>query len=267
MDTDLYTVVKSVLMPPGGLILLFLLGFLMVRGVLGRVFLFIGLTLLTLMSLPKVANTLVTGLESHPALSVGDLLSVDANAILILGAGRYSWAPEYGGDTVGSKTLQRLRYGVFLHRQTGLPLYVTGGSPPHEDPPLGRLMQAVLESEYGVTVSGVEDRSRTTDENAKLSMSMLQRDGVDHVLLVTHAWHMPRSMGAFERAGIKATPAPTSFIHRESRDDEGTYRDWLPSATAFITSYYGLHEWIGQAWYGLKASREWTHDGIRRRDG
>lgn len=253
----LYTIVKSLLMPPGGLILLFLIGFLLVRGVLGRMFIFVGLTVLTLMSNPKVAASLIAGLEPYPPLAPEELLSKGAQAILILGAERYFWAPEYGGDTVGSKTLQRLRYGAFLNRQTALPVYVAGGSPPPEDPPLGQLMRRVLEGEYGIAVAGVEDQSQNTNENAKLSRGMLERDGIDRVLLVTHAWHMPRAVEAFERVGIAVTPAPTYFVHKEGTErTEPDYRDWLPSAGAFSVSYFALHEWIGQAWYQLKAATD-----------
>lgn len=252
MDAALYTVVKSLIMPPGGLILLFLLGFLMVRGVLGRLFLFVGISVLTLMSIPILADKLIAGLEPYPALQSESLAKSGADGILILGAGRYSWAPEYGGDTVGPKSLQRLRYGALLHRQTGLPVYITGGSPEQEHPPVGRLMAKVLEQEFGIVPAGVEDRSLSTEENAVYSAQMLARDGIGSVLLITHAWHLPRAVGAFERADVETIPAPTSFAHRED-GREPCYRDWLPSAGAFINSYYVLHEYLGQAWYQLKA--------------
>lgn len=254
MDSTLYTVVKSLIMPPGGLILLFLLGFLMVRGVLGRLFIFVGISVLTLMSIPTVAGKLIAGLEPYPALQPEALAATKADGILILGAERYSWAPEYGGDTVGAKSLERLRYGALLHRRTGLPVYVTGGSPEPEYPPLSRLMAKVLEQEFAIAPAGVEDRSLTTEENAAYSAQMLAADGIGRVLLVTHAWHMPRAMGAFERVGVEAISAPTYFVHREGVR-EPSYGDWLPSARAFSISYFALHEYLGQVWYQIKAPR------------
>jgi uncharacterized SAM-binding protein YcdF (DUF218 family) len=196
---------------------------------------------------------LVTDLEPYPALTPESPRTRQAQAILVLGGDRYSWAPEFGGDTVGAKTLQRLRYAARLHRGTGLPLYVTAGSPPHEHPPLGRLMVQVLEAELGVSVAGVEDRSRTTWENAELSAQMLAGDGIRRILLVTHAWHLPRAMDAFERVGLDPIPAPTAFLHREGGGTDFSLIDWLPSAQAFSVSYFALHEWLGQAWYRLKA--------------
>lgn len=248
-----YTILKQFLLPPGVLILLFLFGFLLVRGVLGRVFIFIALTVLTLMSLPVVAAMLMVGIESYGALEPGHLSDTGAEAILVLGGDRYAWAPEYGGDTVGGYTLQRLRYGAFLYRQTGLPVYVTGGNPPIERPPIGQLMARVLEGEYGVPVAGVEDRSLTTRENALFSAKMLGRDGIGHVLLVTHASHMPRAVESFERVNIMTTPAPTYFGHQEN-EGEHDYRHWLPSVGAFNNSYVALHEYAGRVWYQLKAT-------------
>ena len=255
MDAFFYTVAKSLILPPGGLILCFLLGFFLVRGVLGRVLILIGISVLLLMSLPALSQRFWTGLEPYPALEPATLTDTEADGILILGAGRYSRAPEYEGDTVGPGSLVRLRYGAFLHRHTGLPVYITGGSPPSEYPPVGRLMGRVLEEDFGITPAGVEDRSQTTYENARFSAPILARDGIDRVLLVTHAWHLPRAMGVFAGAGIEATPAPTQFVQRPQEDD-WSYRDWLPAASAFSASSYALHEHLGQAWYRLKGRME-----------
>ena len=115
-------------------------------------------------------------------------------------------------------------------------------------------MANVLEQEFAIAPAGVEDRSLTTEENAVYSAQMLAADGIGRVLLVTHAWHMPRAMVAFERAGVEAIAAPTYFVHREGRR-EPDYGDWLPSARAFSISYFALHEYLGQIWYQIKAPR------------
>jgi uncharacterized SAM-binding protein YcdF (DUF218 family) len=249
----LYTIVKSLLLPPGILIILFLLGFLWARRVIGRLFIFLGLVLLTLMSLPLVAEKLMQDLQPYPALSEEALSQTQARAILVLGAGRYLGAAEYGGDTLSVNSLERVRYAARLHKQTGLPVFVTGGSPPYETPPLAQLMRDVLEEEFRVPVAGVEDRSRTTLENARLSREMLLGQGIDRILLVTHAWHMPRAMQVFAETGLAVTPAPTAFFYRTGQDKVPLLA-WLPSADAFLTSYRAIHEYLGQAWYQLKAA-------------
>lgn len=250
----LYTFAKSLLLPPGVLILLFLLAFFLVRGVLGRMLLFIGVASLTLMSLPVVSTKLMEGLETYPPINASRPQPGDAEAILILGAGRYEWAPEYGGDTVDEATLMRLRYGVYLHRVTGLPVYVSGGGPADETPPMGRLMARVLKDDYGIEPAGVEDRSLTTWENAERSAPMLRADGVGKVLLVTSAWHMPRAMDAFERFRVPATAAPTGFVSGTSPGVPDRLADLVPSMKAMADSYYAIHEYLGRAWYQVRGT-------------
>jgi uncharacterized SAM-binding protein YcdF (DUF218 family) len=247
-----YTVLKSLLLPPGGLILLLLAAFFLVRGVLGRMLLFLGVVSLTLMSLPVVTTLLMQGLEVYPAIAASRPPPGDAEAILVLGAGRYDWAPEYGGDTVDEATLMRLRYGAHLHRTTGLPVYVSGGDPENENPSLGRLMAKVLKDDYGIDAAGVEDRSRTTWENAELSAPMLRADGIDKILLVTNAGHMPRSMDAFERFHVPAAAAPTGFVSGPSPGVPDRLGDLLPSMKALADSYHAIHEYLGRAWYQVR---------------
>lgn len=251
-----YAVLKSLLMPPGILILMLAVAFLLVRGVLGRVLLFTATATLALMSLPTVATLLTSPLEPYPALSpVGPLPSA-AQAILVLGAGRYTGAPEYGGDTVDRFSMERIRYGAALQRATGLPLYVTGGTVPGEAPPsVGVLMAKTLTEELGVPVAGVESQSRDTWENASFSKTMLERDGISHVLLVTSATHLPRAVEACQRAGLAVTPAPTGFVTHRLRQEDSRLREWLPSASAFLISYFAIHEHLGRVWYQV---RQWA---------
>ena len=177
---------------------------------------------------------------------------MDAEAILILGAGRYERAPEYGGDTVDEMTLMRLRYGAHLHRITGLPVYVSGGGPADENPPLGRLMAKVLKDDYGIDAAGVEDRSLTTWENAERSAPMLREDHIGKVLLVTNAWHMPRAVDAFEQFHVPVAAAPTGFVSGPKPGVPDGLSDLLPSMGALTNSTYAVHEYLGRAWYQVR---------------
>jgi uncharacterized SAM-binding protein YcdF (DUF218 family) len=251
-DPDLlYRLLKALVLPPASLALLVLLALAWRRRpLLGRGLAAFSAMGILALSLPIVAARLMAGVEPYPALTAADLSEPAAQAILVLGAGRYTGAPEYGGDDVGALTLQRLRYAARLQRLTGLPLYVTGGSPPGESPPLGRLMARVLREDFQVPVSGVEDLSQNTRENALYSAELLTRRGITHVFLVSHAWHLGRAVPAFQSAGLQVTPAPTAFVHR---DTPGVERgDFLPGGRALLYSYYAVHEYLGQAWYALR---------------
>jgi uncharacterized SAM-binding protein YcdF (DUF218 family) len=248
----LYTILKALVLPPGGLILLLLLAFLLVRGVLGRMILFIALVSLTLLSLPVVTSKLMEGLEPYPAIVPDQPVPADVDGILILGAGSNNWAPEYGGPTVDQVSLMRVRYGARLQRATGLPVYVTGGTLSDDSPPVARLMAQVLKDDYGIQVAGIEDKSHTTWENATLSAPMLSAHGIGKVLLVTSAWHLPRAMEAFHRAGVSAVAAPTGFVKGAHPGVVEELTDVLPSMTDLMNSYYAVHEYLGRAWYQVR---------------
>jgi len=255
-----YSAIKTLLMPPGIIILMLLAAFFLVRGVLGRVLLFGAASLLTLMSVPVVAMLLMAPLEPYPPLDVRAPLPSQPQAILVLGAGLYHDSPEYQRDTIDGFSLQRSRYAAWLHRATGLPIYVSGGEVTADEPAVGEAMARVLREEFQVPVAGVESNSRTSWENAAFSKPMLERVGVSRVLLVSSAWHLPRAVEAFERAGVAVVPAPTGFITGPGWQDTLALVDWLPSAAAFNISYYAVHEHLGRVWYQV---RQWVSGAPR----
>jgi uncharacterized SAM-binding protein YcdF (DUF218 family) len=212
------------------------------------------------MSLPAVSVALLRPLEPYPALVTQVPIPKEAQAIVVLSAGRHSHAREYGGDTVDELTLERIRYGAYLKRLTGLPLYVTGGRAEHETESMAQLMERVLRDELGSPVAAVESESHTTWENALFTKPLLVRDGVRHILLVSHAWHLPRGVEAFERVGIAVTPAPTAFSYRPPPVGDGSTQllDWLPQPGAFMGSYYAIHEHLGRVFYQIRA---WIEGG------
>ncbi|NEX20888.1 YdcF family protein [Thiorhodococcus mannitoliphagus] len=250
----LYSIIKSFLIPPGVIILMLALALWLRHGVAARLLTFVAFTTLTLLCLPVIATSLMGPLEPYPAINL-EAVPASAEAILILGAGRRTDAPEYGGDTLDDFSLRRVRYGALLHRATGLPVYVTGGRLHDEGAPVGRLMAEVLISEYGIPVAAAETESRTTWENATLTAPLLAQNGIHNVLLVSDAWHLPRAVAIFEQVGLRVTPAPTAFVHRPDWGEDMSYADWLPSIKAFSTSAYAIHEHLGRLWYQLRA---WT---------
>ena len=102
------------------------------------------------------------------------------------------------------------RAGARLARETGLPLYVSGGKPDGGESAEGTLMRGLLASELGVPVKWVETASETTREQAQMVAQDLRRS-TNRIALVTDAVHMPRARRAFELAGLAVIPAPTGY--------------------------------------------------------
>lgn len=171
-------------------------------------------------------------------------------AIVVLAAGNMEHAPEYGGNSPDSIALARMRYGARLQHQTNLPLLVTGGNadPARGIPPKAEAMARVLRDDFRTEVRWVEAASATTAENAAFSAGLLKPAGVQTVLLVTDAMHMPRARRAFERAGLQVVAAPTMF----RAWGPVSASSFLPRADALASSYYAAYEWIGLAWYRLR---------------
>jgi uncharacterized SAM-binding protein YcdF (DUF218 family) len=125
---------------------------------------------------------------------------------------------------------------------------VSGGRSAPADPTEAAVMKAALEGEFGVPVRWLEDRSRNTHENARMSAALLKADGVTRVVLVAHSFDMPRATAEFAAAGIATVPAPTGIA-----DSSTGFRaiDFLPSAAALQQSYYALYELYAEIWRRL----------------
>jgi uncharacterized SAM-binding protein YcdF (DUF218 family) len=231
--------VGAVVVPPTSLILLGLLGMGLSRRrpALGRALASFSLFGLLVLSLPLTAGWLMGRLEGPPP----DLRALNgARAIVVLGGGVSTQAPEWGGDTANLYTLQRVRYGAWLARQTRLPVLVTGAAPREGHRGEAELMRELMASEFGVPVRWFDDKARTTAGNAREAAALLRAAGIDHAVLVTSAFHMPRAQRVFERAGLRITPAPTGYFG--DHDDVLEWSDLVPSGDALRISYVALRE-------------------------
>ena len=183
---------------------------------------------------------LETAVPAHPDLAA-------AQAIVVLGGDIRTGGAEVP-DTLGPLSLERVVFAVEAYRQLHLPVFVTGGREADGHEAVGVLMAAALRSDFGVPVAAVEDRSRSTWENAVYTAQLLRPRGVATVVLVSHAWHLPRALWSFERAGLKALPwpAPRASLRLDRPGD------FLPRIRALVDSFDALHELIGGLYYRLR---------------
>jgi len=263
------SILEALVTPPGMVVLLLVLTFFVYlrRPWLGAAMLVLSAITLVALSLPLTAHQLMNGLQNFakppelvPMAEKGplaalyvpkDSLKDPPQAIVVLGSGRYSEAPEYDlADTVSAQGLERLRYAAYLQRKTGLPILVSGGAPGGEDSAEAEHMQAVLTEDFHANVKWVERESRNTKGNAHLSQILLAESKVHHIYLVTSAWHMRRAAYAFEATGIKVTPAPTGFhtLGRTARQ----YNAYLPSALGMYFTSLAIRERLAFIGYGYK---------------
>jgi uncharacterized SAM-binding protein YcdF (DUF218 family) len=205
------------------------------------------------LSISAVSDTLIDSLQVFPPLSPAEIRTAGSGApaaIVILSAGRRVYAPEFGGQTADEITLERVRYGAKLARETQLPVLVSGGATHDEAVPLAKLMADVLSSDYGIAVKWQESRSTNTAENAIYSSEILKQAGIRRAILVTHAWHMKRAYAAFVANGMPVVAAPTAFYGRPAARNWSYYLE--PNMRALRDAGYAIHEIVGGYWYAIR---------------
>ena len=244
--------VKQLLLPPGILLLLLLLAWWFRRSKprLAGVCFALGFGGLWLMSLPVVVQWSANALERIPPLNRDEwaTLGQRADAIVVLGSGRERGDPAWGADQPTGIGLERERYAARLAKASGLPILTSGGLHYGTPPSEARLMADSLLDDFGVTVRWQEERSRTTWENAQLSAEVLLPQGIKRVVVVTQAWHMPRSVWSFERAGFEVVPAPVGFLGVDNARPLG---GWMPEFKSIWQSGQLMNEAVGQVGYSL----------------
>ena len=185
-------------------------------------------------------------LPHYPPITALQLKDLKVQAIVVLGGGMYPQAPEYGLAQPGPATLARLRYGIWLSKQTGLPVAFTGGTGWAAGTG-GQATEAEVASrvaleEFGLTLRWLENQSRDTSENARFIAPMLKREGVTRIALVTDALHMPRAMTEFEPTGLEVTPATMGY----ALPTKSSVLQWLPSVDGLAGSTRLIHEVLGR---------------------
>ena len=123
------------------------------------------------------------------------------------------------------------------------------------DLPVSPALRAAIDADYAAAIAAQdefhhplafkESQSRDTAENARRSSEALAALGIRHVVVVTHAWHMPRAMRHFRQAFGPQVDVIAAPMGPFSSSDDGRLLRWLPSAEGMRNCWRGLREWLG----------------------
>lgn len=126
----------------------------------------------------------------------------------------------------------------------------TGGS--------GRLFKGASEADvvpalfasFGISRERIllENRARNTVENATFTRALVQPKPGERWLLVTSAYHMPRSIGIFRKAGFPVEAYPVDYRTRGAADLAGLFGS---IAGGLARTDAAMHEWAGLIVYWL----------------
>ncbi|CRI68012.1 conserved hypothetical protein [Thiocapsa sp. KS1] len=204
----------------------------------------VGILWLALWSIPIVSDGLRLSLEGRFAREpVGALPTADA--VVVLGGGIRGGPPDWPDPDLGRASDRVWHAARIHHAGKAARVIVSGGSMPWAGERRSEA-DAMLRflADLGVPSDAIllEGRSRNTRENALYTAEILSAQGIDRILLVTSALHMPRALATFRAVGIDAVPAPTDF---EVMPEPAHLMRWLPDAEALSDSTRALKEYVG----------------------
>jgi len=149
-----------------------------------------------------------------------------------------------GASRLTEAALLAKRYPQARVFYTGGSAYAVGGVSHEADEGRALLVGLGVEPER----IGLETQSRNTDENARFSAAILKPQPGQVWWIVTSAFHIPRSMGLFRKAGFDAVAYPVDFrTYGDGRD----YRAELFRVNELSLFDLALHEWTGLTAYYL----------------
>jgi uncharacterized SAM-binding protein YcdF (DUF218 family) len=240
MGYGLHILLRTLLLPPASPLLVGLAGLVLWRRRprLGVALCTVCILTLWALSTPILADALACATQNYPALDPAHLTASQARAqaIVILGGGVRRNAPEVGGDAPSAQTGLRLIEGARVARATHLPILISGSV--DEAPAMRRFMEEDLQ----LPVRWVESKSRNTHDNAVFSATILGKEGIRRIILVTSSPHMTRAVAEFVAAGLDVTAAPAEMVGR----NELTALGFVPNVMALGLSYSALYELVGR---------------------
>ena len=220
------------LMPPGLFILAALAVCIFCRKQVRFTKLLPVLLLMYLLSISAVSDRLIRPLENYYPQPALERLK-DAEAIVVLGGGSFGGVPDFDGlGQIASGAANRHLMGLRLHRALHVPIIFSGGLVFEENGVEAdnaiRLFKACGVAEKDLFP---EPKSRNTAENARFTKELCREKGFRKVILVTSAYHMPRSAALFRREGVDFVPYPCDYM---------TNRDLVTDAFAFTPGHGNL---------------------------
>lgn len=228
-----------------------------VRSPFGAIVAPLALATLVVATLSPLGNALLTPLEARfPELSYPDQ---GIDGIIVLGGSYDSVSHSYASTILLEEDTEPMAVMVDLARRypRARIIFSSGTNPSWGSGPSEAAIVKQYFVSFGIAAEriSIEERSQTTEENARFTADLIRPRPQSRWLLVTSSYHMPRAMGTFRKAGFNVIAFPVgSRTH-------GWREMWWPATTATDNLRrldVAVHEWLGLLVYGLSGySDEW----------
>ena len=211
--------------------------------------LLLALLLLFSFGTPPLPNLLTHTLESrYPRIEP----LPEADAVVVL-SGMLVLSKSSPGKLEFGEGVERILAGIHLIKEeAGKHLILSGGSGDlyDQNKSEARLLERFA-IELGVSQEKllVEPSSRNTYENALYTKALMEEHGIDNIILVTSASHLPRAIGCFRKFGIE--PIPYGVDYHARMPYIPRLSDIVPNPENFRRTSSALHEYIGILMYKI----------------
>jgi uncharacterized SAM-binding protein YcdF (DUF218 family) len=187
-----------------------------------------------------------------------------AEAIVLLGGATRSVAyPRVNLDL--SEQGDRVTYTAQLYKKGKAPVIIISGGRSEwmgSGNPEANDISQVFQNDYAIPAAAIieDPTSLNTYENAVNVQKIMRERKIKQVLLVTSAFHMPRSVRIFRKLNIDVIPAPSDYLVSQNELDE-PFRtaeafilglipntEKLDKFTVALKEYVGLWIYILKGW-------------------
>jgi len=214
----------------------------------GRFFCFFVVFCFTVIAVFPVGNWAITPLENRFAFNP----PAHVDGIVVLGGDEMTQISDKRGQPTAHDSMRRyVWFKNMAQRYPGAKLVFTGGSGllmPYKGMFEADVARDLMEA-IGMPTERVifEKNSRNTFQNARFTADLVHPAPTENWLLVTSAFHMPRAIGCFRKAGWNVYAAPTGYF------TPGTYSFYFPfrfeEQMHLLT--IAFHEYVGLIAYRL----------------
>ena len=197
-----------------------------------------------LLSTPLVSHFLLYSLESEAGHVQFNLSGENVAGIVVLGCGHREEESLPLSSRYKECSLRRVVHAYLLHRETGIPMYFSGGVMPgnsHSEAEYNRKLALSLGADDASAIVVADESVDTASEAIMLSGTFTNKT----VALVTSAAHMSRSRNYLESVGIDVITSPTDnqiTFMAINYMNVGTY---LPSKSGLKHTYIAFYEYAG----------------------
>lgn len=221
----------------------------------GRWLMVTSLVLLAICAYSPLANFLLYPLEQR--FPKWDSSRGDPDGIIVLGGPLDAdMSAAHGVPVIAGAADRLISAAALAHRYPNARIIYTGGSPNllHNDAKEADYATALFQG-LGIAKSRLtmERQARNTKENAEFSRDIAKPKRGERWLLVTSAFHMPRSVGLFRKAGFEVEAYPVDW---KVGTREDLLRYFIVANNGLELVDIGVREWLGLIAYRLAGSTD-----------